>query len=64
MYKLIRLFNQNRRKVFIIILIIVFIIVSIQLLDYFAKINNENKIQNNVNSVENVLNNNRELLSD
>lgn len=64
MYKLIRLFNQNRRKVFIIILIIVFIIVSIQLLNYFAKINNGNKIENSVNSVENVLNNNKELLSD
>lgn len=66
MYKLIRLYNQNRRKIFIIILIIVFIIVLIQLLNYFAKRDNvdKNKIGNSDNIIENVLNNNKELLSD
>lgn len=39
MYKLIRFYNQNRRKILIIILIIVFILGIIQLLNYFSKIN-------------------------
>ena len=49
MYKLIRFYNQNREKVFKIILIIVFIIGIIQLLNYFAKKNqnSNNNIQKN-----------------
>lgn len=39
MYKLIRFYNQNRRKILITILIIVFILGIIQLLNYFSKIN-------------------------
>ena len=42
MYKLIRFYNQNRKKIFKIILIIVLIIGLIQLLNYFAK-NPQNK---------------------
>lgn len=48
MYKLIRFYNQNRKKIFKIILIIVFIIGIIQLLNWLAKINNNKEIQNNV----------------
>lgn len=39
MYKLIRFYNQNRRRILITILIIVFILGIIQLLNYFSKIN-------------------------
>ena len=44
MYKLIRFYNQNRRKIWMTILIIVFIIGIIQLLNYLAKSNNKGKI--------------------
>lgn len=47
MYNLIRFFNQNRRKIIIIILFIVFLLGIIQLLNYFAKKeNNTNNIKN------------------
>lgn len=62
MYKLIRIFNQNRRKILIVILIIVFVIFIIQLLNYFA----QNK-QNNYNKQNNIImkntNNTGELIS-
>lgn len=57
MYKLIRFYNQNRKKIFKIILIIVLIIGLIQLLNYFAKQSNsldniqKNTINNNGNQV-------------
>ena len=47
MYNLIRFFNQNRRKIIIIILFIVFLLGIIQLLNYFAK--KENKTNNTKN---------------
>ncbi len=57
MYKLIRFYNQNRKKILITILIIVFILGIIQLLNYFVKVNKEEKInpdnviiKNNTNS--------------
>ena len=37
MYRLIRFYNQNRRRILIIILIIVFILGIIQLLNYFSR---------------------------
>ena len=43
MYNLIRFYNQNRKKIFKIILIIVLIIGGIQLFNYFAKISSKNK---------------------
>lgn len=43
MYNLIRFYNQNRKKIFKIILIIVLIIGLIQLFNYFAKISSKNK---------------------
>lgn len=45
MYKLIRFYNQNRKKILITILIIVFIIGIIQLLNYLTKVNNEKDSQ-------------------
>ena len=49
MYKLIRFFNQNRKKIVKIILIIVFIIVIIQILNYIAGKQNKNNIENVIN---------------
>lgn len=48
MYKLIRFYNQNRKTIFKIILVIVFIIGIIQVLNLLAKIKNSNKNQNNL----------------
>lgn len=56
MYNLIRFYNQNRKKIFKIIIIIVFIIVIIQLLNLIAK-NKEITNQNN-KEANNVSNNN------
>lgn len=64
MYKLIRFYNQNRKKIFKIILIIVLIIGLIQLLNYFAK-NPQNKgniQQGNIITINNRVND--ELVSD
>jgi len=67
MWKLIRYYNKNRKKIFKIILIISSIIGLIQLLDYWAEKENEenNKIQLNVstNSSNNV-DNYQEIISD
>lgn len=49
MYKLIRFYNQNRKKIFKVILIIVLIISIIQLLNYFAKNSNKNNSSQNNN---------------
>ena len=38
MHKLIRLYNQNRKKIWIFIAIIIFVIAFIKLLDYIVKI--------------------------
>lgn len=48
MYKLIRFYNQNRKKIFKIILIIVFLFGILQLLNFFAKTKNDNDIEGNV----------------
>ena len=49
MYKLIRFYNQNRKKIFKIILVIVFIIGIIQLLNNLSKNKNgNNSIKNNI----------------
>ena len=63
MYKLIRFYNQNRKKIFKIILIIVFIFAIIQLLNYFSKISKENVDMKNVNIVNNFNNTHQELVS-
>lgn len=63
MYKLIRFYNQNRRKILIIILIIVFIIAIIQILNYFAK-NKENENNTKKNSTSTNYSNVQELVSD
>lgn len=62
MYKLIRFYNQNRKKIFKIILIIVLIIAIIQLLNYFAKNKTKEKTEENSNTISNI-NNQQELLS-
>ncbi len=63
MYKLIRFYNQNRKKIIKIILIIVFVIGAIQLLNFFAKLNiNKKPIQNNEKNKDNVIN--QDLVSD
>ena len=63
MYKLIRFYNQNRRKILIIILIIVFIIAIIQILNYFAK-NKESENNIKKSSTSNNYANVQELVSD
>lgn len=61
MYKLIRFYNQNRKQIFRIILIIVFIIGIIQLLNFLVKTKTLDTIEQN-----NLTNNeiNQELISD
>ena len=54
MYNLIRFFNQNRRKIIIIILFIVFLLGIIQLLNYFAKKENTANNSKNESITENV----------
>ena len=49
MHKLLQLYNQNRLKVWAIILASIFIIVLIQLLNNFAKEENDNKKISNEN---------------
>ena len=62
MYKLIRFYNQNKKKILKTILIIVFILILIQILDYLSKINITGKgIQN---KVSNDNENNQGLVSD
>lgn len=63
MYRLMRFYNQNRKKIWMTILIIVFILGGIQLLNYFAKenkLNNANK-NNNINRENSIK---QELVSD
>lgn len=63
MYKLIRFYNQNRKKILKTILIIVFIIGGIQLLNYFSKTNtNSNYGNTEQNSNKNKIA--QELISD
>lgn len=61
MYKLIRFYNQNRRKIIIIVLVIIFLLLLLQLFNYLAKTNQsvENK---NIKNQENIQNNN-EMIS-
>ena len=63
MYKLIRFYNQNRRKILMTILIIVFILGIIQLLNYITKVNKEQKV-NQDNSMIESNNIEQELISD
>lgn len=65
MYKLMRFYNRNRKKIFRIILIIVFIFVILKLLNYFTKIKANKKIEETVNNIDNSLTtNNSTLISD
>lgn len=65
MYKLMRFYNRNRKKIFRIILIIVFIFVILKLLNYFTKIKANKKIEETVNNIDNSLTtNNSTLMSD
>ena len=64
MYKLIRIFNQNRKKILLIVLIMVFIVILIQLLNFITK--NSNK-KDNINIVSNdvsKLDDKKEIVSD
>lgn len=66
MYKLIRLFNQNRKKFVLIILIIVFAFLLLQLLNYFAGQGNKNTTQNAIQNTTNlniINNSNSSLIS-
>ena len=62
MHKLLQLYNQNRLKVWAIILASIFIIVLIQLLNNFAKEENDNKKISNENeeTTQNVVSYNQE----
>lgn len=51
MYKLIRFYNQNRKNIIKVILIIAFIILVIQLLNWLAKINKQSEEEKN-NTIE------------
>lgn len=63
MYKLIRFYNQNRKKILVIVLFIVFLILLLQLLNYFTKIKKEDtKVLNN--TVEENNNSIKQLISD
>lgn len=50
MNKLIRLYNQNRRKFWTIIIVIIFVLGIIKTLDYIAKVNNEKASYSNNNT--------------
>lgn len=53
MYNLIRFYNQNRKRIIKIILVIVFIIGLIQLLDFFSKKENKNNdVTNEINNTK------------
>lgn len=49
MYKLLRIYNQNRKQIWLIIGIIAFGIIMIQLFNQMAKIDNENDMKNKKN---------------
>lgn len=57
MYKLLRFYNQNRRKFWFIIIVIIFIFVIIQLFDFFAENKLENETENIVNNSNSVMTN-------
>lgn len=63
MYNLIRFYNQNRKQIFTIILIIVFVIALIQLLNYLSKNRTENNLTENQNISSNVVSDKQELIS-
>ena len=50
MYKIIRIFNENRRQILIAILTIVFVIIIIRVLNDIAKRENEEKLANALNT--------------
>ena len=52
MYKLIRLYNQNKKKIWTIIICIILIIGLIQLLNYIVIKNNEKNINNSNNNIK------------
>lgn len=62
MNKIIRYFNQNRKKVFIIIIIIVFLFGLLQLLNFFAK-NNKNETIN-ISGTNPVVQSNKSVVSE
>lgn len=51
MYRLIRFYNQNRRRIWMAILIIVSIIIGVRLLNYVYKITSEKKVKIQENTV-------------
>lgn len=61
MNRIIRYFNQNRKKVFVIIIIIVFLFGILQLLNYFAK--NEKEVTKDTSSINSVTQNNKSIVS-
>lgn len=62
MYKLIRFYNQNRKNIIKVILIIAFIILVIQLLNWLTRINKQNEEEdNNIIEKNNTIN---EIISD
>ena len=68
MYKLIRFFNQNRKKIVRVILIIAFAFIILQILNYLIKIKYENDNEKNTNVIINqnnsISNYNNSLISD
>lgn len=56
MYKLIRLYNQNRGKFWLAIIIVIFVILIIQVLNNIAKVSNEKEV-NNMKNQETTSNN-------
>lgn len=63
MYKLIRFYNQNRKTIFRIILIIVFVLGIIQLLNFLSKLNMQKDIKQSALNIENSNSINKELIS-
>ncbi len=66
MHKLIRLYNQNRKKIWIFIAIIIFVIAFIKLLDYIVKTNNEkdNGQKNTIVDIQSSFEEDKTVISD
>ena len=51
MYKLLRFYNQNRKKLWFIVAIVVFVLIIIQLLNNVAKQQNQEEIIENIENI-------------
>lgn len=58
MYKLKRFYDQNRKGIWMAIIIIASLFILLQVVNYFEKINNEKELNNNTNGDVNAISNN------